>query len=85
MAVLDAANRKDLWEATMRRWSDRREVLGAVGKADLQAAINAIDDWCEANQAGFNAAIPLPARAALTAAQKATLLAYIALRRAGEG
>lgn len=85
MAVLDSANRLDLWAAAMRRWSDRREGLGALTKADLQAAINAADDWADANAAAYNAALPQPARGALTAGQKAIILAYICLRRAGEG
>lgn len=85
MAVLDSTNRADLWASAMRRWSDRREPLGALSKADLQLAVNAVDDWCEANQASFNAAIPQPARGALTVAQKSVLLAYVVLCRAGEG
>lgn len=35
-------------------------------------------------RAAVNAAIPQPARGALTASQKALLLAYVCLRRAGE-
>lgn len=61
--------------------SDRR--FASLTKADLLAAVGAVDDWCEANSAAFNTAIPQPARGALTASQKAILLAIVVMRRAG--
>jgi len=57
------------------------EAFGAVVKADLQAAVNAVDDWVVANAAAFNTAIPAAARAALTTAQKAHLLMYVVKKR----
>ena len=82
MAVLPDADRITVWTKLMRDLSDIRESI-AVTKTDLRAAINAVDDWCDTNAASFNTAIPQPARAQLTASQKALLLAYVALRRAG--
>jgi hypothetical protein len=58
-----------------------REGLGTVVKADIQAAVAAVDDWIVANAAAFNTAIPVAARNALTSAQKARLLAYVVRRR----
>jgi hypothetical protein len=58
-----------------------REAFGAVVKADLQAAVAAVDDWVVANAASFNTALPLAARNGLTAAQKARLLMYVVKRR----
>ncbi len=52
-----------------------------ITKADLAAAVNAIDDWVDANAAAFNTAIPQPARAQLTAKQKARLLMHVVRRR----
>jgi hypothetical protein len=52
-----------------------------ISKADIRAAINAVDDWCDTNAASFNTAIPQPARGALSSTQKALLLSYVALRR----
>ena len=60
--------------------SARREPL-PLTKADLRAAIDAVDAWAEANAATFNLAIPQPARAALTPRQKAELLATVVRRR----
>jgi hypothetical protein len=58
-----------------------REPLGAVLKADIQAAVAAADDWLVANLASFNNALPQPARAALTTTQKARLLVFVIERR----
>lgn len=55
--------------------------LDAITKADLRAAVNAMDDWAEGNAATLNLAIPLPARTALTAKQKAWLFYFVVRRR----
>lgn len=56
---------------------------GVLTKADLRAAVNAVDDWADANAVGFNTAIPQPARGAMTSKQKTLLLSYVILKRAG--
>jgi hypothetical protein len=53
------------------------ESFGAMTKADLRAAVNALDDYLDANATTINAAIPQPARGALTSRQKARLLVYV--------
>ena len=60
--------------------SGRRDAFNLT-KPQLDAAIAAIDDWIESNAASLNAAIPLPARTALTAGQKMELFFLIARRR----
>lgn len=80
MAVLTSAERQALWAELMRDLSNRGEPV-ALTKQDLRAALDAADDWAEANAASFNAAIPQPARAQLTARQKAMLLAWVITRR----
>ena len=60
--------------------SERRDAFNLT-KPQLDAAIAAIDDWIDANAASFNAAIPLPARTALTAGPKMELFFLIARRR----
>lgn len=52
-----------------------------VSKADLRAAVDAVDDWVDANSSSFNTAIPQPARGALTTTQKALLLDYVVRKR----
>lgn len=81
MAVLNEADRAGVHADLMRDLSRAREVLGALTKAELRAAVDAADDWAQANAAAFNTALPLPARTVLTAAQKARLLAAVILKR----
>ena len=53
----------------------------SITRQDLRLAVNAVDDWLEANAVAANAAIPQPARAALSASQKAAILMYVTARR----
>lgn len=67
--------------AELGRLFSRRALPCGVTKAQLRAAVDAIDDWCDTNQASFNTAIPLPTRTVLTADQKSWLLCYVVRRR----
>jgi hypothetical protein len=77
---VDATNRLRTWAQVMRNWPGS---LTGVTKAELRAAIDATDDWIEANQTSFNTALPQPFRGAATTPQKTFLLCYVAMRRAG--
>lgn len=82
MAVLSDADRVAVWKKHMA--NARREtgdVFGALDKADIRAAVDALDDFLDTNAAAINQAIPQPARAELTAPQKALLLQYVIERR----
>jgi hypothetical protein len=81
MAALLSADRLAVGAAFQSDCSQAREPFGAVTKADIQAAVAAIDDWIVANQTGFNNALPAAAKANLTAAQKANLFARVLKRR----
>lgn len=82
MAVLDAENRRRIWAHLMRNWD---KTLGRipVTKTELRAAVDATDDWIEANQASFNSALPQPFRGAATTPMKTLLFCYVAMRRGG--
>jgi hypothetical protein len=80
MATLTDAQRKALWAEYMSELSDARESTG-VTKADLRAAVDALDAWLDSSAATINATIPQPARGALTVAQKARLLMYVIRQR----
>ena len=80
MAALSAQDREALFGKYASDISLRRLPTGLT-KAELRAAINAIDDWADANQTSFNTSIPQPARAALSAKEKAMLLMYVIARR----
>lgn len=77
MAVLNAADRA----AVRALWAKLNAELCGITKADLLAAVNAADDWVDSNAASFNAALPQPAKAALSAKQKAHILMFVVGRR----
>ena len=80
MAVLQPSDRQRIWRGVMRYWSAWLTPVG-VTKSELQAAVNAADDWLESNAVLYNTAPPLPFRTNATTAQKAFLLACVALAR----
>lgn len=80
MAILDETNRQKVWAIYMREISSAREVIN-LRKSDLRAAVDAIDQWVEDNQASYNTALPPAARTNLTAKQKSNLLMYVVRRR----
>lgn len=79
MAVLSNADRREVWAEFMR--STEAGETFSITKAELRAAVDAIDGWVDDNAASFNAAIPQPARGALTARQKARLLSRVIAQR----
>ena len=82
MVILDNTDREGIWAEFMARQKDRTaQDFGALVKADLRAAVDALDNWLDTNDATINAAIPQPARAELTKQQKALLLEYVISRR----
>ena len=80
MAVLTDQQRLDGAGDFMR---DERTEFGAVTKADLRAAYNALDVFFDTNAAAINNAIPQPARGALTTVQKSRLVRYVIAKRYG--
>lgn len=80
MAALSAAIRLQIRAEIGRVISEAREPF-VLTKAQLDAAINATDDWIDANAAAYNTALPVAARNNLTAGQKARLFSIVALRR----
>lgn len=80
MAILPEDDLRLIWRGLMTRG----EFPGNVLKADLRAAVDALDAWVDANAAALNAALPQPFRGQATVAHKALLLAFVALRRAGK-
>jgi hypothetical protein len=81
MAVLSQAVRQQIWRGLMRYWSRQLEAIGGITKSDLQAAVNAADDWADTNATAYNSALPTAFRTNATANQKAVLLAMVVLAR----
>ena len=53
----------------------------SLSRAELRAAIAAIDAWVDANQASFVAAIPQPARSATSVQEKVQMMFFVLRRR----
>lgn len=80
MAVLSDGDRQLVRDEWMRDPAFSGETC-SITKADIRAAINALDDFLNTNAASINTAIPQPARSALSTAQKARLLNYVIRKR----
>ena len=79
MAVLSEGDRALIHKAFMAKGHCAPTNL----KTDIRAAVNAADDWVDTNAASFNTALPAAFKNAASASQKAILLAFCCLRRAG--
>jgi hypothetical protein len=79
MAVLPDVDRNRVYRYFMR------QQLGNVDftKDQLLAAVNAIDTFLENNASAVNNAFPTTFRTAATSAQKAAVVGFVAMRRAG--
>lgn len=80
MAALSAGDRTLGFQQYLAERNAVRDPL-ECNKPNIKAAFDATDAWIDANMASFNAALPLPARTALTTPQKALLLIACAQRR----
>lgn len=81
MATLSEADRLRVWRGFMRYASSQGMELDGMVKSDLKAAIDATDDWIDANQSSFNTALPSAAQTNLTLAQKTIMFCATAAMR----
>lgn len=83
MAVLIDQDRFDLMAEMMRDIA----FISASGvtKADLRAAVDAIDSYLNTNASAINSAIPQPARANLSTPIKALLMMFVVQKRYLQG
>ena len=77
MAVLNEQDRFDVWADLMRQNVGEIKLT----KQELRAAVNAIDDFFDANAVTINNALPAVAKANLTTPQKAILLQFVVSKR----
>lgn len=81
MALLSDAGRHDVWAEFQADCGRDRTPLPGVTKAELRAAVDAIDSWLDTNFTALNAAIPQPARAALPKEVKVRLAVAVIKQR----
>ena len=83
MAVLTRPERKKIASPWVRK------VIRDLGQSqnltftDLEAAVQATEDWIEDNQASYVAALPQPFKANTDASAKILLFIYTAMKRGG--
>jgi hypothetical protein len=80
MAEMADAERRLVWAEVMQDLSNSGQST-SLTKSELRAAVDAIDTWLNSNAVSLNAAMPQPARGALTTTQKARLLQFVVARR----
>jgi hypothetical protein len=78
--ALSAQERRIAWRAVLEQDASLAQ---SFSKPDLDAAVAAVDAWCDSVQASYVTALPAPFKATSNAQQKALLLAYVALKRTG--
>jgi hypothetical protein len=66
-----------------RRALDSDGTLMGFTKPELQAAFQAADTWADNNATSYNNALPASFRTAATSGQKAMVLAFVCMKRAG--
>jgi hypothetical protein len=82
MAVLTSIQRTVVWLGILQVLvADGVDISNPTIQADALAAVNATDDWADANQASYNAALPEPFATWATPRQKASLLAWVVQER----
>lgn len=74
MAALTEGDRVAVWARFM---SENKAPVGDMTKADLHAAVAALDDFCEENQGMLLAGVPSPASTALSPSQQISLFMMV--------
>lgn len=83
MTVLIDADRLDAARKLIQKMFIEAATTANMDTVAIKAAVDATDDWCEANAASFNTALPATFKTTATLPQKALLLAYVAMKRGG--
>lgn len=81
MAALTTQQRAEVAAEYQRDISAAREPVGTLTKADIRAAVDALDAMFVASETSINNTFPVATRNGLTTAQKARLLNAVVRRR----
>ena len=84
MAVMTSQERNNVCISVMRQEKINLKLDDPrlnITKAELRAAVDALDTYLNDNAATINNALPVAARTNLTSAQKAALMMYVISRR----
>jgi len=81
MAVLTRLERKKIASPWVRKVITELGQSKTLTGTDIRAAVQATEDWIEANQASYVAALPEPFKANTDARAKTLLFLYTAMKR----
>jgi hypothetical protein len=76
-------DRKQASRAFIEKVFVQQNQTAIVDTAGLKAAIDAVDDWVDANLTSFNNSLPEPFKSRASVAQKASVLSFVVSKRAG--
>ena len=85
MAPLSEQDRNRLSNGLQYYWSNLRETVHGMVKADIRAAVDYTDTWIENNQASYVSGLPEPFKSNSTALQKTIVFAVTAILRVTPG
>lgn len=85
MAVMGIADRARAWINVMKILSSELDVGDSTVRNAILVAVDDVDDWIDANQASYNAALPEPFKTWSTTRQKAAVLAFVLHERFNAG
>ena len=80
MAELSEQDRQRIWRGVQRYWSALFEGTNYSGP-ELRAAVDSTDTWIDANETGYNTALPEPFKSNATQAQKTLMFNVVAAMR----
>jgi hypothetical protein len=83
MAILSRIERKQIARPWVKRVIKKLGNSKNLNFSDLEVAIQETEDWIEANEASYVAALSEPYKANTNASAKILLFAYTALKRGG--
>ncbi len=83
MAVLTRAERKKIASPWIKKVLTQDGNSKTIHLGDIEAAIQATEDWINANKASYVAALPEPYKSRTDAQAKILLFAYVALKQGG--
>ncbi len=83
MAILTRQERKNIGSPWIRKVYQEAAKAADLSFTEIEAAIQDTEDWIDANQASFVAALPEPFKSKTNGAEKTLLFVYVTMKRAG--
>jgi hypothetical protein len=81
MTTMSEAERVWTWTGLISQMRREVDVGDPAVRNEILAAVEATDDWVDANQSSYNTALPAAFKTWATPRQKALLLAMVLMRR----